>query len=407
MKGRSRSSSTPTKRSNSTRSSKSVGKWTKAAALRELKNLADPKVRAKLAYFGVNVPKACGISAPVLHAFARHIGKDQSLAQELWSTGIHEARILAALIGESEKVTAAQMERWVHDFNSWDVVDTACCYLYASAKPAWDKIYEWSGRRAEFEKRAAFSLAAYLSYKDKTADDVRFERFLSVIEREAHDERNFVRKAVNWALRNIGKRSLRLNVAAIRSAERIRQQDSRTARWIAADALRELRSEAIQARLRKKAGGEMAKRTENKGVKIRRAGSSDAPQLAELSGQLGYPTTAAEIQKRLRNLKPASKNALFVAESPGGGIVGWAHVSVTHLVEVGTRAELNGLIVADGQRSLGAGARLLEAAEDWARKRGCPSISVRSNVIRERAHTFYERQGYEHYKTQKAFRKTL
>ena len=254
MKGRSRSSSTPTKRSNSARRSKTAKRWTKAAALRKLRELADPKVRAKLAYFGVNVPKAFGISAPVLHTFARHIGKDQPLAEELWSTGIHEAKILAALIGESEKVTAAQMERWVRDFDSWDVVDAACCYLYASAKPAWDKIYEWSGRRAEFEKRAVFSLAAYLSYKDKAADDTRFERFLSVIEREAHDERNFVRKAVNWALRNIGKRNLRLNAAAIRSAERIQQQDSRAARWIAADALRELKSDPVQTRLRKKAG---------------------------------------------------------------------------------------------------------------------------------------------------------
>jgi 3-methyladenine DNA glycosylase AlkD len=254
MKGRSPSSSIPTKRSNSSRRSKAVEEWTKAAVLLELKKLADPKVRAKLAYFGVNVPKAYGISAPVLHKFARHIGNDQALAEELWSSGIHEARILAALIGESEKVTAAQMERWVREFDSWDLVDTACCYLYADAKPAWAKIHEWSTRRAEFEKRAAFSLAAYLSYKDKTAEDARFEGFLSVIERESHDERNFVRKAVNWALRNIGKRNLRLNEAAIRCAERIRQQDSRSARWIAADALRELKSEAVQARLRRKAG---------------------------------------------------------------------------------------------------------------------------------------------------------
>jgi 3-methyladenine DNA glycosylase AlkD len=246
MKGRSRSSSIPTKRSSSAPRSK-------AAVLRELKEVADPKVRAKLAYFGVNVPKAYGISAPVLHAFAQHIGKDQSLAEELWSTAIHEARILAALIGEAEKITAAQMERWVRDFDSWDLVDTACCYLYAHAKPAWDKVYEWSRRRSEFEKRAAFSLAAYLAYKDKAAEDAKFERFLTVIERESYDERNFVRKAVNWALRNIGKRNLRLNAAAIRSAERICQQDSRTSRWIASDALRELKSEAVQARLRRKA----------------------------------------------------------------------------------------------------------------------------------------------------------
>jgi len=151
----------------------------------------------------------------------------------------------------------------------------------------------------------------------------------------------------------------------------------------------------------------MAKQADNQRIIVRRARTNDAPQLAELSGQLGYPTTAKEITKRMRKLKPASQNALFVAETHDAGVVGWAHVSVTHLVEVGTRAELNGLIVAEGQRSLGAGARLLEAAEDWARKHGCPSMSVRSNVIRERAHKFYERQGYEHYKTQKAFRKSL
>jgi len=254
MKAPSQSFSTPTRRSSSARPAKPASEWTKAAVLSELKKLADPRVRRKLSYFGVNVREAHGISAPVLHKFARHIGKNQALAEDLWSSGIHEARILAALIGESEKITAAQMERWVREFDSWDVVDTACCYLYAAAKPAWSKIHEWSSRDAEFEKRAAFSLAAYLSYKDKAAKDRRFERFLPVIVREAHDERNFVRKAVNWALRNIGKRNLRLNHAAIRCAERIRQQNSRTARWIAADALRELKSEAVQARLRKKAG---------------------------------------------------------------------------------------------------------------------------------------------------------
>lgn len=142
-------------------------------------------------------------------------------------------------------------------------------------------------------------------------------------------------------------------------------------------------------------------------VKIRKAKRSDAPRLAELSTQLGYPSTVGEATKRLRKLGPPSLSALFVAESPSTGVVGWAHVSVTQLLEVGTRAELNGLIVAEGQRSLGAGARLLDAAEEWARKHGCPSISVRSNVIRERAHKFYERQGYEHYKTQKAFLKKL
>jgi 3-methyladenine DNA glycosylase AlkD len=228
--------------------------WTRAAVLRELKSLANPRVRAKMAYFGVNVPKAHGISAPVLHALAKQIGKNHSLAQKLWSTGIHEAKILATLVGESEKVTAAEMDCWARDFDSWDVVDAACCYLYAQAKPAWSKVNSWSSRREEFVKRAAFSLVAYLSYKDKTAKDGRFVRFLPIIEREAYDERNFVRKAVNWALRNIGKRNMRLNRAAIRAAQRIRGQGARSARWIAADALRELESAAVQARLRGKMG---------------------------------------------------------------------------------------------------------------------------------------------------------
>ncbi len=151
----------------------------------------------------------------------------------------------------------------------------------------------------------------------------------------------------------------------------------------------------------------MAKKVEHNSATIRRARAADAARLAELSGQLGYPSSAAEISKRMRKLNAASLSALFVAESQEAGVIGWAQVSVTHLLEVGTRAELNGLIVAEGQRSLGAGAKLLEAAEHWARKHGCPGMSVRSNVIRERAHKFYERQGYEHYKTQKAFRKAL
>jgi 3-methyladenine DNA glycosylase AlkD len=253
MKARSRSSWTPTKRSRPSHPRTIAPQWTKEAVLRELKGLADPKVRAKMVYFGVHVPKAHGVSAPVLHKFAKHIGKDHRLAQQLWGTGVHEARILAALIGEADKVTVAEMDRWARDFDSWDVVDTACCYLYAHTRFAWKKAAEWSRREAEFEKRAAFSLMAYLSYKDREAPDRRFVQFLRVIEREADDERNFVRKAVNWTLRNIGKRNLRLNREAIRAAERIRKHDSQAARWIAADALRELRSEAVQARLRRKA----------------------------------------------------------------------------------------------------------------------------------------------------------
>ena len=145
----------------------------------------------------------------------------------------------------------------------------------------------------------------------------------------------------------------------------------------------------------------------DKALKIRRAKSGDAAQIAELTGQLGYPATSAQIRKRLRGIQPVSQNAVFVAEAANYGVIGWLHVSKEPLLESEMRAEVNGLVVAEGQRSLGAGARLLAAAEDWARKHGCKSMSVRSNVIRERAHKFYECNGYEHYKTQKSFRKPL
>jgi GNAT superfamily N-acetyltransferase len=142
-------------------------------------------------------------------------------------------------------------------------------------------------------------------------------------------------------------------------------------------------------------------------IKIRRAKSSDAAQIAELCGQLGYPAKPAEIARRLRKIKPANQHAMLVAESPQRKVIGWLHVSVSPLVEVELRAEVNGLVIASDERSRGTGALLLRAAEDWSRSRGCRSMSVRSNVIRERAHQFYLRHGYEHYKSQKAFRKPL
>jgi GNAT superfamily N-acetyltransferase len=151
----------------------------------------------------------------------------------------------------------------------------------------------------------------------------------------------------------------------------------------------------------------MRPKGKEKELKIRRAKASDAPRIAELSGQLGYPATAAQMRQRLRGIRPASQHAIFVAESGEEGVIGWLHVSKEPLLEVDIRAEVNGLVVAEGQRSFGAGARLLAAAENWARGHGCRSMSVRSNVIRERAHQFYERNGYEHYKTQKSFRKPL
>jgi GNAT superfamily N-acetyltransferase len=144
-----------------------------------------------------------------------------------------------------------------------------------------------------------------------------------------------------------------------------------------------------------------------KQLTIRRAKSADAAQLAVLAGQLGYPTTTAQMKARLQEVLPESQNAVLVADIPDKGVIGWLHVSKVPLLDVDVRAEINGLVVADEQRGMGAGAKLLAAAEDWARKRGCKSMSVRSNVIRERAHKFYKRNGFEHYKTQKSFRKPL
>ena len=229
--------------------------------LHELRALADPRVRAKLAHFNIHVSDAHGISAPALHALAKKIGRDHDLAEQLYATGNHEAKCLAALVGEPGRVTSAQMNRWARDFDSWDVVDAACCYLFVFAAPAWKKTAEWSRRREEFVKRAAFSLMAYLAYKDKNAPDAKFLTSLAIIRRESRDSRNFVRKAVNWALRNIGKRNRALNRAAIRTAREIRAANSpglpgdsgrAAARWIAADALRELTGPAVQKRLRRR-----------------------------------------------------------------------------------------------------------------------------------------------------------
>jgi GNAT superfamily N-acetyltransferase len=151
----------------------------------------------------------------------------------------------------------------------------------------------------------------------------------------------------------------------------------------------------------------MGERNTSTEVTIRQARSSDADRLAVLSGELGYPTTAVEMKLRLGRVKAATNNAVFVAADHDGRVIGWLHVSVSLLLEVSLRAEINGLVVGEGQRSKGAGARLLDVAESWARKKKCAEMSVRSNVIRERAHVFYEGHGYQHYKTQKAFRKAL
>lgn len=226
-----------------------------AEVLARLKAFADPRVKSQMAHFGVHAKIAYGVTTPNLRAVARQAGKSHTLAAQLWTSGIHEARILAGFVGEPAKVTAAQMERWARDFDTWDIVDGTCCHLFAFAAPAWAKAIAWSRREEEFIKRAAFALMAYLALHDKQAPDSQFLRLLPIIRRHSADQRNFVRKAVNWALRQIGKRNLALNKAAIRAAQQIRLLDSSTARWIAADALRELHGPAVQRRLRAKKKG--------------------------------------------------------------------------------------------------------------------------------------------------------
>ncbi|SPE25930.1 putative DNA alkylation repair enzyme [Acidobacteriia bacterium SbA2] len=217
--------------------------------LKTLESKADPAAVLGMARFGITAAKAFGWSAPALKKLAREIGKDHALAERLWSTGTLEARFLAGLVAERQRVTERLMEDWVKDFDSWAVCDGTCLNLFRYTPFAYQKCREWSGRREEFVKRAAFALMACLAVSDKEAPDQTFLRLLPLIKREACDERNYVRKAVNWALRQIGKRNRRLNRAAIEVAQQIHDLDSPAARWIASDALRELRSPAVERRV--------------------------------------------------------------------------------------------------------------------------------------------------------------
>src|ERR1700690_228889 len=233
MKARSQSSSIPKKRS----SRRAPGKdraavWTVARAVRELKLRGEKRNVEGMARYGIRAKKIFGVSKPNQDEIARKIGKNHAIGWQLWQTGIHDARILGMLISESHLVTEKQMERWVRQFDNWDVCDGTCCHLFVDAEPAWRKAFAWSKRKREFEKRAGFAMGAYLAVHDKAARDAEFRKYLRVIEREAWDNRNFVRKAVNWALRNIGKRNLSLNRAAISTASHIKKIELAAARWL-------------------------------------------------------------------------------------------------------------------------------------------------------------------------------
>jgi 3-methyladenine DNA glycosylase AlkD len=218
--------------------------------LNKLQSKAQPEQLKGMAKYGMTVEQRLGVSVPDMRKMAKEIGRDHKLALDLWRTGIAEARIVAGMIGDPAKLTEEQMEDWVKDINSWDVSDQVCDNLFEKNQLAWKKIVDWSEREEEFVKRTAFSLIACLAWHDKKAGDEKFIELLPVIIREATDERNFVKKAVNWALRNIGKRNLNLNRAAINAAKEIQRLDSKAARWVASDAIRELESDDVQSRLR-------------------------------------------------------------------------------------------------------------------------------------------------------------
>jgi 3-methyladenine DNA glycosylase AlkD len=215
-----------------------------------LHTLANTQNVAGMARFGINPENTLGVSMPALRQTAKEVGKDHTLALELWASGIHEARILAALVDVPAKVTPEQMDAWTADFDSWDVCDQACANLFDRTTYAPAKALEWSARPEEFVKRAGFALMACLAWHDKKAGDALFESFLPAIVRESVDERNFVKKAVNWALRQIGKRNRYLNARAIQAAQAIALLPGKAPRWNAADALRELTDPKTQSRLK-------------------------------------------------------------------------------------------------------------------------------------------------------------
>ena len=219
------------------------------AVLEQLKLRGDPENIKGMSRFGMATDQRLSVPVPEMRKIAKRVGKDHALAVALWKTGVQEARIVAALIDVPEEVTEYQMETWVGDLNSWDACDQVCLNLFGKTPYAQQKISEWSRREGEFVKRAAYAIIAGLAWHDKKAADDQFIGYFPVIKSGATDERNFVKKAVSRALRTIGKRNLELNKAAIQVAREIQEFDSRAARWIASDTLRELEGERVQARL--------------------------------------------------------------------------------------------------------------------------------------------------------------
>jgi len=216
----------------------------------ELTARADPASREGMARYGIRPANALGgTSVPALRSMAKRLGRDHELAAELWASGIHEARLLATMVDDPALVTDEQMEAWATEFDSWDIVDQCCSNLFTRTALAWTKVEQWTGREEEFVKRAGFALIAALAVHDKKATDEDFERCFPLIAAQSDDDRNYVKKAVNWALRQIGKRNGALNARALEVAEEIRARGTRSAKWIASDAIRELSADATKVRL--------------------------------------------------------------------------------------------------------------------------------------------------------------
>jgi len=220
--------------------------------LTRLKSLSNPRAVEGMAKYGITPKRTYGVSIPNLRKIAKEIGKDHELAKKLWESNIRETKILASMIDYPELVTEEQMERWGKEFDYWEICDQVCQNLFTYTKFAYQKAIEWGGRDEEFVKRAGFALIAWLAFKDKEAKDKQFEKFLPIVKREATDNRIFVKKAVNWALRQIGKRNICLNTKAIETAKEIQKIQSKSAKWIAQDAIKELTNDAIQERLKER-----------------------------------------------------------------------------------------------------------------------------------------------------------
>lgn len=224
---------------------------TEKQIINELKKNGSEYNRNGMKRFGINVDKAFGVNVPVMRSLAKTIGKDHALAQKLWESGYHEARHIASMIDDPKLVTKAQMNKWVKDFNSWDICDGTCSNLFRKTPYAIEKIFEWCERKEEFVRRSGFSLMCYVAVHHKTRDDEEFLEFFPLIKKYSSDDRNFVKKAVNWALRQIGKRSIYLNQESIKLAREIQLLEFKSAKWIAADALRELTNPLTRSRLKR------------------------------------------------------------------------------------------------------------------------------------------------------------